>query len=113
MRSHLVGTNEPSEHSATPKTFAFDWNRGREQRVTVREIQPGLWRISLLQLEDERPLGVDAWVLICSPKNYDEVAGSFDQVIAVTGKWGEKVSRDEVRGFLRTALDVLAQRPEK
>jgi len=113
VRLRLVETQAPSERKALPESLAFDWKPESEQRVAVPGLRPGLWRMSLMQPEDKRPLGVDAWALICAPDKYEKVAGSFNQVVALTNKWGEKVSSGEVRSFLRTALDVLAQQPEK
>ncbi len=113
VRLRLVETEAPSERNALPASLAFEWKPGSPQRVAAPGLRPGLWRISLLQPEDERPLGVDAWALICAPDKYEKVAGSFSQVVALTNKWGEKVRSGEVRSFLRTALDVLAQQPEK
>ena len=72
-------------------------------------LQPGLWRISLLQPNSEQPLGVDAWVLVSTAERYKTVAASFDQIVALTSKWNESASKDELRSFLRTALDALAQ----
>jgi hypothetical protein len=113
VRLRLVQIEAPSERNALPESLAFDWKPEREQRLAVPGLRPGLWRVSLLQPEDERPLGVDAWALICTPNKYEKVAGSFNQVVALTNKWGEKVSNGEVRSLLRTALDALAQQREK
>ena len=113
VRLHFVGAEASREGNAMPQSLGFDWKPGSKQRVAIPGLQPGLWRISLLQPEDKRPLGVDAWALICAPGKYEKVAGSFDQVVALSKKWGEKVDSGEVQSFLRAALDVLAQQPDK
>ncbi len=113
VRLHFVGAEASSAGNAMPQSLAFDWKPDSKRRVAIPGLQPGLWRISLLQPEDERPRGVDAWALICAPGRYEKVAGSFDQVVALSKKWGEKVDSGEVHSFLRAALDVLAQQSDK
>lgn len=109
VRLRVVNTGTPSERNATSKPFAFNWKAESKQRVAMPGLQPGLWRISLLQPNSEQPLGVDAWVLVSTPERYKTVAASFDQIVALTSKWNERASKDELRSFLRTALDALAQ----
>lgn len=89
----------------------IDWAPGRAALAAMPGLRPGLWRVSLLQPKDERPLGVDAWVLICEPSQYDAAAESFREAMEVTGSWGDKVSAGEVRSFLRTALDAISRQP--
>lgn len=117
VRFRLVEAETGEGHKAL-EAVVIDWMPDRAVPVTVPGLRPGVWRMSLLHPEDERPLGVDAWVLFCEPNRYDAAAESFRDAVEVTGHWGEKVSAGEVRSFLRTALDVLsrpspAPQPEK
>lgn len=108
VRFRLVKTETGANTKALEPT-TIDWAPGRAAPVAMPGLRPGLWRISLLQPADERPLGVDAWVLICEPDQYDTAAESFREALEVTGSWGDKVSAGEVRSFLRTALDALSR----
>jgi hypothetical protein len=100
---------EPDESSKALEPAAIDWAPGRAVPVAMPGLRPGLWRVSLLHPEDQRPLGVDAWVLICAPNRYEAAAESFREAIEVTGTWDATVNAAEVRSFLRTALDALSR----
>jgi len=109
VRLRPLDTETPRKRTVRSKPLAFDWKAVSKQRVAMPGLQPGLWRISLLQPNSEQPLGVDAWVLVSTPERYKTVAASFDQIVALTSKWNKSASNDELRSFLRTALDALAQ----
>lgn len=112
-RFRRVDSEATKGRGKTPELLAFDWKPDRGQSSTVTGLKPGLWRVSLLRPGDERPLDVDAWVLACAPESYKATAGLFDQVAALTGGWGQQVSQEEVRSFLRTALAALERQSEK
>lgn len=107
----------PVEDGGTVKNpvaepVAYEWQPGKTKPLAVPGLEPGLWRISLLHPDDERPLGVDAWTLVSAAEAFAPRTGAFREVAEVAAAWGEKVSAAEVRSFLRTALDALAQQPQ-
>lgn len=108
-----IENDDAVERSPVPLRFAYNWKPTIKQPVVLPELAPGLWRISLLRNEDERPFGVDAWILICTPAKFAVTADLFNQTITITQRWGEKISGAEIRSFLRTALDGLAHEREE
>jgi hypothetical protein len=109
VRFRLVEREGTSGGSSAPKPVEFERKLHETPLIAVQGIRSGLWRMSLLRPQDERPLGVDAWVLVRTPERYQEAAESFKDALAITQSWGEKVDLSELRSFLRTSLDVLNQ----
>jgi hypothetical protein len=113
VRLHSVEGATSEVRNATKGPLTFNWRPSSEAHMAVPGLRPGLWRISVVQPKGEYSLTADAWVLICTPERYNSIVTSFNHVVALTNEWGGRVSVDEVRTFLRAALDALSRQREK
>jgi hypothetical protein len=104
-----IGQKEKNTSNSFPDPQEIECGSDGATPVAISGLRPGLWRLSLLRRQDERPLGDDAWVLICSPTAYEQAINSFKPALELTQSWGEGVSSGEVKSFLRTCLDLLDQ----
>lgn len=89
-----------------------DWNPDSPSAVAVPTVlTPGLYQVDLSSAPDE--LKSDAWVLVRSPAEYEEIAASFASAKATTKEWGDQVESDTISSFLRAHLDYLATQGAK
>jgi len=83
-----------------------DWNPSAKSGAKISLAAPGLYRVSILDLE-ERPLG-SAWVLLCKPEGFQAAEKAFGEALELTKKWGAGVSDEERHALLRAYLEYLA-----
>jgi hypothetical protein len=93
--------------NALDETFTFEWRAEANQGLAVPNISSGLWRLEVVQPDGS--LATDAWVLVETSAAYDGIVDLFDKAVAVTRQWGRSASENEVRSFLRTALDAVGR----
>jgi hypothetical protein len=113
IRFERVRSRAELAQGRSPKPLDFNWDPKKPQPLTVKDVAPGLYKVSLLEvslLEDRgehEPTGSEAWVLVASPDQYPKAAFSFDEAGRVTRQWGTNVKQNAVREFLRAALDFI------
>lgn len=90
--------------------LAFKWDAAKPVPLSANGLNYGLYRLILLKARGRelKATGADAWVLVSDASRYDEVSNSFGEAVRLTEQWGEQVSPDAARGFLRAYLDLLA-----
>ncbi len=101
--------------SAAPamKPFPFTWDAKKPEPLVARDLAPGLYRVSVLEVSllepdsGSEPSGNEAWVLVSTPTSYTKAAPSFDAALSVTKQWGTSVKQNAVRQFLRASLEFI------
>ena len=94
-----------------PYTRPVSWNPSSTSAViTIPKLEAGLWQVSLLDALNEKELGVDAWVLLCSPKELKSLNEDFQALAAVAEPKIENAVPSAGRGLLRAALETLDRR---
>ena len=83
---------------------AFNWDAGTPTQVAVNGIRPGLFK---MELEHDGE-AINVWVLLSSAADYQKVSSSFEALTMKAEKWGDEVSADTKRGYLRAYLEYLA-----
>ena len=93
----------------------FNWEPTKSSPLSVSGVAPGFYRLSLLDTRttENEPTGIYSWVLISKAEEYDKVDSLYKETVEMTNKWGNEVSREAVRGFLRASLELLADQSEK
>lgn len=88
----------------------FDWNRAVPQRASVASVRPGLYELKLLQRigGNYKTTETNAWILVSDPARYAKAKASFLKLLSLTRRWGEDVTPEAKRRFLRASLDKLA-----
>jgi len=99
--------------SATGKwsePIAFDWTPTKPAKISIPNLQPGLYELNLLEKmgEDFKTTGTSAWILASETVAYKKNAASFEEAIALTTKWSGDVDSNQVRSFLHAYLDYLS-----
>lgn len=91
--------------------ITLDWDRKRASPVTVPGQQFGLYELVLLDRVNDAysPTDVTAWVLISRPNAYSKSVASYQQAVGLTKTWGNDVTPEAARSFLRAHLDKLAR----
>jgi hypothetical protein len=95
------------------KPFPFNWDSRKPAPLLARDLSPGLYRVSVLDVSLLEPEGAnessgnEAWVLVASQNEYDKAAPSFNAAVNVTKQWGANVKQSAVRQFLRATLDFI------
>jgi hypothetical protein len=104
---------EPAAKWIGPITLA--WNPDRPAIAKLPDAQPGLYELALLERDgdDYLPTGTSAWVLLASPATYSETSAAYLQALALTQKWGNDVTPEGARSFLRAQLDRLARQNKR
>jgi hypothetical protein len=109
----IQGSSVNISRGRTPKPLDFNWDPRKPQPLTVNQLAPGLYKVSLLEVsllepsgEHERT-GNEAWVCIASPAQYEKAESSFQEATKVTKQWGTDVKQNTVREFLRASLEFI------
>lgn len=95
------------------KPFPFTWDARKPEPLVARDLGPGLYRVSVLEVSlletdgGSEPSGNEAWVLVSTPTTYTKAAPSFDAALNVTKQWGTSVKQNAVRQFLRASLQFI------
>lgn len=89
---------------------AVDWKPARAAFITIPEIQPGLYELSVSEQDSKSyaAVAVGAWILISTPRDFQANAASFKKASKLAGKWGKDVTPEGAGSFLRAHLDSLA-----
>jgi hypothetical protein len=98
LRDGLSGETWKSDRAA------FDWDPGRPSKVSVSGIRPGLFKMDL----EHDGEAINVWVLLCTATYYQEAFSRFDALTMQAEKWGDEVSADRKRAYLRAYLEYLA-----
>ena len=94
-----------------PYTRPVSWSPSSTSAViTIPKLEAGLWQVSLLNALNEKEVGVDAWVLLCSPKELKSLDEDFQALAAVAEPRIENAVPSAGRGLLRVALETLDRR---
>jgi hypothetical protein len=100
-----VPASSPSR--STVASAPVTWNPESPASAVIAGLAPGLYRVSLLSASEEQPLGAPAWILVCTPGDYQSAAEGFRDALEMTRQWGQEAKPDEVRALLRAYLESL------
>jgi hypothetical protein len=83
--------------------------------VPAPGLQFGLYELVLLEHQNGAysPTDVTAWILISRPNAYAKSLASYEQAVALTRTWGNEVTPEAARSFLRAYLDELTRKSVK
>jgi hypothetical protein len=115
VRFEKIGKDKKAA-GETLKPLPFNWNSKKPEPLVVSKLDPGLYKVSILDVSLLEPDGTnestgnEAWVLISSPNDYAKDAPSFDAAVNVTRQWGANVKPGAVRQFLRATLEFITTR---
>ncbi|MDQ3802774.1 MAG: hypothetical protein M3416_02840 [Acidobacteriota bacterium] len=85
--------------------------RGGPALVAAADLRPGLYEVNLMRsMAGSYEPFASAWVVVSSAAQYESLATSFRQAVALTEQWGSTVETETSRRFLRAHLDHLAER---
>jgi hypothetical protein len=76
--------------------------------MPIENARPGLYRLSLLDVRNREPSGVQAWILVEGPQEYAQAQAAFQEAVDLTKQWNKALEPRVIRGFLRAYLEVLA-----
>jgi hypothetical protein len=93
-----------------PGPVVFNWQAAHPANVSIPALKPGLYELTLLERMDEMytSTGITAWILVEPAATFHQTSETYRAAVQLTGKWGDKVTPDASRGFLRAQLDQLA-----
>lgn len=101
-------TLEPVDGTGTPVNGKVRWAVGNPAKIDVGT-QRGLYRLSVA-VEGGESEGSEAWVLLSPSPQYEADAKEFQQAVALTRSWGDRVDASGKRALLRGCLQGLAER---
>jgi hypothetical protein len=101
-------TLEPVGEGGTPVNGKVHWAPGSPGRFEVGT-RRGLYRLSVA-VEGGESEGSEAWVLLSPSPQYEADAKEFQQAVALTKSWGDRVDTAGKRALLRACLQGLAER---
>lgn len=107
----IVSIARAGSNAEQPITqIEFDWNRAVPQRASAASVRPGLYELKLLQRIGGNYMTTEtnAWILVSDPARYAKANASFLKLLSLTRRWGEDVTPEAKRRFLRASLDKLA-----
>jgi hypothetical protein len=89
----------------------LEWDPNHPMPVSVPKLKPGLYELTMLELQNGRfsPTDLTSWILISSPNTYEKSVASYQKAVDMTTEWGNAVTPEEARSFLRAQLDQLAR----
>jgi hypothetical protein len=90
--------------------FVLQWNGSAPAMVTATGIKTDLYKLTSTDSAG-RPVGGEAWVLVCGAENYQQSRATFDSATDATRKWPESVDARAPRAYLRSVLDALSTFP--
>jgi hypothetical protein len=90
--------------------FHVDWDPQQPEIISSPDFKPGLYELTFLEPVGEvyMPVGTSAWILVSEAAEYNKTASSYGEAVALTHKWGAKVTPGGAQSFLRAYLDRLA-----
>jgi hypothetical protein len=97
-------------------TVVFDWNPAVPSLLLVPGMKPGLYKIELLDMQNQQLLGAgeDVWVLVRTPgKGYDQALADFQKVESHISHWTAEGLDESKRSFLRAYLDYLVKHEKR
>lgn len=109
LRLRMIGKERPGFGNSFGPTV-IDWDPNKAALISIANLHAGLYELSLLDRRDGDSVstGNKTWILVSPQDQYHKAAASFDAAVALTKRWGNKVSADAARSFLRAHLDRLA-----
>ncbi len=87
----------------------YHWNADRATVARLPGLTPGLYQLAV-RSADGASVGAPAWVVVTDSVHFPQIHAAFDSARALTLRWGDQVPPGDIRTFLRSALDALAQR---
>ncbi|HVQ36350.1 MAG TPA: hypothetical protein VMS31_02380 [Pyrinomonadaceae bacterium] len=107
----LARTAQSSREIRQANPISFDWNPNHPVPVAVPNIRPGLYLLTILEQQNGAysPSDLNSWILVSGPNTYGRSAASYQKAVEVTAGWGNAVTPEASRGFLRAHLDQLAK----
>jgi len=114
-RYYLYLQRNPGEQASDEPIgpIVLDWDPGAPSTVLIQGLKPGVYEVGMLSRKGAeqafKESGPEAWILLCSAKDYSDAAASFQRAVSVTKNWGQTVSPERSRAFLRADLTELAE----
>ena len=105
VRFRALSVDAPSSTSV-PNKANVDWDPAAKSGAKISLAAPGLYRVSILDLE-EQPLG-GTWILVCKPENFQAAEKAFAEALELTKRWGPGIPDEERHAVLRAYLEYLA-----
>jgi len=98
-----------TNHAITtaPGPLNFDWDPKRPTPLIVKGLGPGLYKMSLMQV-NRQEMSQPAWLLLAAPRDFVAASSSFNSAVRMTQQWGVRVDQRSKRQFLRASLDFIA-----
>ena len=87
----------------------LEWDPEQQTHILAPGVEPGLYRIEISRATGLFAPKSMAWMLVAGEGEYEELRDRFAQAVEITGGWRGDTSESEVRAFLRTYLQHLAQ----
>jgi hypothetical protein len=93
-----------------PLVYVWDPDR---PILPVTQLGPGLYEVALLEASggEYESTGIATCALLANASEYQDKAGSFDNALALTRKWGAEARPETKHAFLCAYLHHLASHP--
>lgn len=97
--------------ASQPSLVTLEWDPNHPMPMSVPKLKPGLYELTVLERQNGSfsPTDLTSWILISRPNTYGKSVASFQKAVDMTTEWGNAVTPEEARGFLRAQLDHLAR----
>jgi hypothetical protein len=96
-----------------PIVAEFNWDSDHPQPLSGIVIEPGLYRMDMVETgEQGEKLPASVIVLVAQGADYDAVNAYFQEAVALTEGWDERIDLEQKLGFLRACLLALAEPTE-
>jgi hypothetical protein len=100
-----------STKASSPRPSKVRWGPGAAATLPGRGLRPGLYEVALYAPAvggGYIPRGVNAWVLVSPPPTFTKADAAHREARALADSWGEPVTAESRRDFLRAHLAHLA-----
>jgi len=106
LQFYSLSESNVSANVWTSADIPLRWDPALPVNVNVTGISPGLYRLSVTHNEDISA----AWVLLSDPSDYPRLSAEYEKAVSEAGYWGEAVSPQTKRSYLRAYLEYLTSR---
>jgi hypothetical protein len=109
---HLRFDRVSTGAAASPATIDVRWDRSADSATPQATIVPGLYRVGLSRPTDPTFTEREAWVLVAAGDRFGPAKAAFDDAVAATRTWGQRIPQRDVAIFRHAYLAQLAQQPQ-
>lgn len=108
LQFYFLSKSNMAANGWVSEDIPLRWDPAMPVNVDVAGIAPGLYRLSVTHNEDIST----AWVLLSEQSDYPRLSVEYEKAVAETGHWGEAVSPQTKRSYLRAYLEYLTSHPQ-